>query len=76
MSDPAATVGLIEDDRQNRRYVRVSLESEAMRVFEAETGQAGLAMAASARPDLVIVDSTWHTFATSSNGTRHDPSTL
>jgi len=27
-----------------------------MRVFEAETGQAGLAMATSARPDLVIID--------------------
>ena len=56
MSDPAVTVVLIEDDRQIRRYVRVSLESEAMRVFEAETGQSGLAMTASARPDLVIVD--------------------
>jgi two-component system, OmpR family, KDP operon response regulator KdpE len=56
MSDPAVTVVLIEDDRQIRRYVRASLEGEAMRVFEADTGQEGLAIAASARPDLVIVN--------------------
>ena len=56
MSDPTVTVVLIEDDRQIRRYVRASLESEAMRVFEVETGQAGLAVTATARPDLVIID--------------------
>ena len=56
MSDPTVTVVLIEDDRHIRRYVRTSLESEARRVLEADTGQQGLAMTASARPDLVIVD--------------------
>jgi two-component system, OmpR family, KDP operon response regulator KdpE len=56
MSDPTVTVVLIEDDRQIRRYVRTSLESEAMRVFEADTGMGGLAIAATARPDLVIVN--------------------
>jgi len=56
MSDPTVTVVLIEDDRQIRRYVRASLESEAMRVFDASTGQEGLAITATARPDLVIID--------------------
>ncbi len=56
MSDPAVTVVLIEDERQIRRYVRAALESEVMRVFDASTGQEGLAITATARPDLVIID--------------------
>lgn len=56
MSDPTVTVVLIEDDRHIRRYVRTSLENEAMRVFDVETGQQGIAMTTSAKPDLVIVD--------------------
>ncbi|MEX3791203.1 response regulator [Paraburkholderia sp. BR14374] len=56
MSDPIVTVLLIESDRHLRRYVRTSLEREAMRVVDAGTGQQGIAMTASARPDLVIVD--------------------
>jgi len=56
MSEPTVNVVLIEDDRHIRRYLRASLEREAMRVFEADTGQEGLAIAATARPDLVIVD--------------------
>ncbi|VVE87093.1 response regulator [Pandoraea bronchicola] len=56
MNAPTITVVLIEDDRQIRRYVRVSLEGEAMRVLEAENGEKGLAVAASAVPDVVIVD--------------------
>ncbi|XUW90526.1 response regulator [Burkholderia sp. M6-3] len=56
MSDPTVTVVLIEDDRQIRRYVRASLEREAMRVFDTGTGQEGLATTATARPDLVIID--------------------
>jgi two-component system KDP operon response regulator KdpE len=56
MSDPTVTVVLIEDDRHIRRYVRASLENEAMRVFDVETGQQGIAMTTSTKPDLVIVD--------------------
>ncbi|HVW51957.1 MAG TPA: response regulator [Trinickia sp.] len=56
MSDPTVTVVLIEDDRHIRRYLRTSLENEAMRVFDVETGQQGIAMTASTKPDLVIVD--------------------
>ncbi|RZF30449.1 response regulator [Paraburkholderia sp. UYCP14C] len=56
MSDPIATVLLIEGDRHLRRYVRTSLETEAMRVLNADTGPQGIAITASVRPDLVIVD--------------------
>ena len=56
MSDPAVTVVLIEDDRHIRRYVRTSLESESMRVFDVETGQQGITITTSTNPDLVIVD--------------------
>jgi two-component system, OmpR family, KDP operon response regulator KdpE len=56
MVEPTVNVLVIEDDRHIRRYVRGTLEGEAMRVFEADTGQEGLDIAASARPDLVIVD--------------------
>ena len=56
MSDPTASIVVIDDDRHIRRYARVSLESEAMHVFDAETGLQGLAVAATSRPDLVIVD--------------------
>ena len=50
------TVVLIEDDKAIRRFVQASLESEKVRVIEAELGRRGLSLAANARPDLVIVD--------------------
>jgi two-component system, OmpR family, KDP operon response regulator KdpE len=56
MSAPAPTVLLIEDDRFVRRFVRVSIESAGLRVLEAESGEQGLALASTARPDLVIVN--------------------
>lgn len=56
MPESNITVVLIEDDKAIRRFVQVSLESESIRVVEAELGRRGLALAASARPDLVIVD--------------------
>lgn len=56
MSESLITVVLIEDDAPIRRFVRVSLEAENIRMLEAETGRRGVSLAASARPDLVIVD--------------------
>jgi two-component system, OmpR family, KDP operon response regulator KdpE len=56
MSESAITVVLVEDDKPIRRFVRASLESEDIRVLEADTGRRGISLAASARPDLVIVD--------------------
>ena len=55
MSAPTTAL-LIEDDRFVRRFVRASIESAGLRVLEAESGEQGLALASTARPDLVIVD--------------------
>ncbi|WP_116136836.1 response regulator [Trinickia diaoshuihuensis] len=56
MPESTITVVLVEDDKAIRRFVQASLESENVRVIEAELGRRGLSLAASARPDLVIVD--------------------
>ena len=56
MSESVATVVLIEDEQQIRRFVRAALEAESMSVYDAQTGRAGLTEAATRKPDLVIVD--------------------
>jgi two-component system KDP operon response regulator KdpE len=56
VNESNATIVLIEDEKQIRRFVRVSLEAEGMTVHEAETGKQGLVEAATRKPDLVIVD--------------------
>ena len=56
MSEPIITVLLIEDDSRIRRFMHACLESEEMRVLDAESGRRGLSLVANARPDLVIVD--------------------
>jgi two-component system KDP operon response regulator KdpE len=52
----AATIIVIEDETQIRRFLRTSLASEGYQVFEAETGKLGLAEAATRKPDLIILD--------------------
>ncbi|CAB3714907.1 response regulator [Trinickia soli] len=56
MTESAITVLLIEDDKPIRRLVQVSLEAESIRFLESDTGRKGLSLAASARPDLIIID--------------------
>lgn len=56
MSTGAATLVVIEDDPQIRRFLRTGLSAEPFRIFEAETGRAGLVEAATRKPDLVILD--------------------
>jgi two-component system, OmpR family, KDP operon response regulator KdpE len=56
MSDPTVTVVVIDADKAIRRFVRTSLETDGMSVFEAQTGAEGLAQAATRLADLVIVD--------------------
>lgn len=51
-----ATVLIIEDEKEIRRFVRLALESEALKVFDADTLQRGLIEAATRKPDLVILD--------------------
>jgi two-component system KDP operon response regulator KdpE len=52
----AATIIVIEDETQIRRFLRTSLASEGYQVFEAETGKLGLTEAATRKPDLIILD--------------------
>jgi len=52
----SATIIIIEDEAQIRRFLRTTLHSEGYRVIEAETGKQGLAEAATHKPDLVILD--------------------
>ena len=54
MSMPVALV--LEDEREIRQFVRLSLEAEGWQVIEADTVKQGLVEAGTRRPDLVIAD--------------------
>ncbi len=47
---------VIDDEIQMRRLLRVTLEGNGYRMFEAATGQAGLIEAAQRRPEIVVLD--------------------
>jgi two-component system KDP operon response regulator KdpE len=47
---------IIDDEVQIRRLLRVTLESDGYKVFEAATGKEGLVEAAQRRPDAVVLD--------------------
>ncbi|MGK3144426.1 two-component system response regulator KdpE [Pantoea sp. C2G6] len=50
------TVLIVEDEKEIRRFVRLALENEGLKVFDADTLQRGLIEAATRKPDLVILD--------------------
>jgi two-component system KDP operon response regulator KdpE len=52
----ATAILVIDDEPQIRRAVKNALSSVADRVLESESGVAGLDLAATARPDLLILD--------------------
>lgn len=52
----AFTLVLIEDEPHIRRFVRAALEAEGWAVHDAGSGQAGLVVAATRQPDVLIVD--------------------
>ena len=53
----AAPVALVIDDEpQMRRLLRVTLEANGYRVFDAATGNDGVAQAAQRKPDVVLLD--------------------
>jgi len=56
MTENPATIVVVEDDRQIRRFVRSTLEAEGCKVFEAETGRQGLVETATRKADLVVLD--------------------
>jgi two-component system, cell cycle response regulator DivK len=47
---------VVEDNDRNRKLVRTVLEHAGFDVIEAETGEEGVAIAAEAIPDLVLMD--------------------
>lgn len=49
-------VCVIEDEPGIRRFLRVSLEQEGYRLFEAQTGRQALMMIKSRPPDIIILD--------------------
>jgi two-component system KDP operon response regulator KdpE len=56
MKESLATILLIEDERQMRRFLRVTLQSEKYIVLEAETAIDGLSQAATRSPDIILLD--------------------
>ncbi|SQI33788.1 KDP operon transcriptional regulatory protein KdpE [Serratia plymuthica] len=56
MSSTPTNILIVEDEKEIRRFVRIALESEGLRVFESETLQRGLIEAGTRKPDLIILD--------------------
>ncbi len=57
MSEEKQTVALVIDDEvQIRRLLRLTLEANGYKVYEAATGQDGLLEAAQRRPEVVVLD--------------------
>ena len=56
MSTPTPVALVLEDEREIRHFVRVSLEAEGWLVHEAGTVKHGLIEAGTRRPDLIIAD--------------------
>jgi len=53
---PQQIVLVIDDEIQIRRLLKINLEAAGYRVYEAATGEAGVAEAAQRRPDIVVLD--------------------
>ncbi|MCQ4258883.1 response regulator [Stutzerimonas stutzeri] len=51
-----ATILIIDDEPQIRKFLRISLGSQGYRVIEGGNGRDGLACAALEKPDLVVLD--------------------
>jgi two-component system, OmpR family, KDP operon response regulator KdpE len=56
MKEKTASILLIEDERQMRRFLRVTLQSDSYTVLEAETAADGLTQAATGHPDIILLD--------------------
>ena len=53
-AEPAVLV--VDDELAIRRFLRLSLETNDYRIYEAENGRDGLAKAAQFRPEVIILD--------------------
>jgi len=50
------TILIVEDNAKNMKLVRDLLQHHGHRTLEADTGEAGIALALRERPDLVLMD--------------------
>lgn len=51
-----AKILVVDDEHQIRRFLRITLEAEGHSVTEAATGREGVAKAATASPDIIVLD--------------------
>ena len=51
-----ATIVLIEDESEIRRFLHTTLPGHGFRIYEATTGQEGLIEAKTRNPDLILLD--------------------
>lgn len=56
MAKGRPVIVVIEDDAKFRKLLRSNLRSEGYDVFEADRGKSGLVVAATRKPDLIILD--------------------
>jgi CheY-like chemotaxis protein len=56
MAERASTILLVEDNEDNRIVYSTILEFAGHRVIEAQDGEAGVALARSEHPDLILMD--------------------
>lgn len=56
MTEIKASILLIEDEAQMRRFLRVTLQGHGYRLYEASTGQEGLVEGTTRNPDVVLLD--------------------
>jgi two-component system KDP operon response regulator KdpE len=56
MAQSRATILIVEDDPPIKKFLRVTLENQNYKVIEATRGEEGLRHAASALPDLIVLD--------------------
>ena len=56
MSQPKATILVIEDEPALQKFLRVTLATQDYNVIEAASGLQGVRQAATAQPDLIILD--------------------
>src|SRR6266567_4904791 len=56
IAKPPSVALVIDDEPQIRRLLRITLEANGYRVFDAATGQDGVAQAAQRRPDVILLD--------------------
>lgn len=56
MTTNQPTILVIDDEAQIRKFLQISLKAQGYKVLEAANGGEGLAQAALAKPDLVVLD--------------------